>query len=116
MESLEIQLSEFRPFRQNGDRVSPLRGLIRILLERNTIGELAEISPRLLYLRVMPQENGAELFYWGPSSDDEDNATAKSATRRRLVKEGKYVPTCYYLVWLRQDILKWAKARREVLG
>ena len=78
--------------------------------------KLAEISPRLLYLRVMPQENGAELFYWGSSSDDEDNATAKSATRRRLVKEGKYVPTCYYLVWLRQDILKWAKARREVLG
>ena len=78
--------------------------------------ELAEISPRLLYLRVMPQENGAELFYWGSSSDDEDNATAKSATRRRLVKEGKYVPTCYYLMWLRQDILKWAKARREALG
>lgn len=78
--------------------------------------ELAEISPRLLYLRVMPQENGAELFYWGSSSDDEDNATAKSATRRRLVEEGKYVPTCYYLMWLRQDILQWAKARRQALG
>lgn len=78
--------------------------------------KLAEISPRLLYLSVMPQENGAELFYWGSSSDDEDNATAKSATRRRLVKEGKYVPTCYYLIWLRQDILRWAKARREALG
>jgi hypothetical protein len=78
--------------------------------------KLAEISPRLLYLRVMPQENGAEVFYWGSSSDDEDNATAKSATRRRLVKEGNYVPTCYYLVWLRRDILEWAKERREVFG
>jgi hypothetical protein len=78
--------------------------------------ELAQISPRLIYLRVMPQEHGAALFYWGASSDDEDNATATSANRRRLVKEGKYVPTSYYLLWLRQDILTWAEARREARG
>jgi predicted nucleic acid-binding protein len=26
------------------------------------------------------------------------------------------LPTCYYLVWLRRDILRWAKERREVFG
>ena len=68
---------------------------------------LEEVSPRLAYLRKRPQENGAWVFRVG--EDIDGGALAKSATRRKLYEEGKYVPTGYLVVWSRKKIISWAK-------
>jgi len=71
--------------------------------------DLYKVSPRLEYLSKLPKENRAILFNQGTSQSDINNALAKSKTRRRLYKEGKYKPTGYLYIWLRSDLLNWAK-------
>ena len=71
---------------------------------------LEEVSPRLAYLRKRPQEIGAWVFRIG--EDIEGGALSKSATRRKLYEEGKYIPTAYLVVWPRKDLIAWAKRRR----
>ena len=71
---------------------------------------LADISPRLAYLRRVPTENGAWLFRVG--EDIEGGALAKSATRRKLHEDGKYIPTAYLVVWPRRKIIAWAKRHK----
>lgn len=70
---------------------------------------LEKISPHLSYLREIPQKNGAKIFYSGPDHGALSNALAKSKTRRRLYEEGKYLPVSYYMVWPRNDLIKWAR-------
>ena len=70
---------------------------------------LEEVSPRLAYLRKVPQENGAWVFRVG--EDIEGGALSKSATRRKLYEDGKYIPTAYLVVWPRKEIIAWAKRR-----
>lgn len=70
--------------------------------------EIENISPRLAYLRQIPEENGAKVFRIGNSQYDIKNALAKSPTRRKLYKEGKYIPTCYLKIWPRKELIKWA--------
>ena len=36
------------------------------------------------------------------------NATAKSSTRKRLYEEGKYKPTGYMVIWLREELINWS--------
>ncbi len=70
--------------------------------------QLEQISPRLTYLRRRLAENGAWLFYVGRSEDPARNALAKSASRKKLFEEGKYVPKDYLHAWPRKAVLKWA--------
>lgn len=70
---------------------------------------LEKISPGLLYLRKVPEQGGARLFKVGSSYSDIENATYKSERRRRLYEEGKYTPTNYVFVWLRDDLIRWAE-------
>lgn len=77
---------------------------------------LANISPHLLYLREGAEENGARFFRIGTTATDIKSATAKSATRRRLYHEGKYLPTSYLLIWPKREILLWADRRSDPQG
>lgn len=75
---------------------------------------LAEISPRLAYLRRGPVEAGAVMVRHGTTQFDIDSATATSPSRRALYQEGKYMPTCWSIVWPRAAMLAWRdQYRRE---
>ena len=69
--------------------------------------EIVNISPRLTYLRKMPQDNGAVVLF--NQIEDGGGAIAKSATRRRLYEEGMYQPKSYFVVWPRRRLLRWAE-------
>ena len=69
---------------------------------------LEEISPRLAYIRNRREEGGAWNFRYGTRADVVSGALSKSATRRRFHQDGTYVPTSYYLVWARGNLLAWA--------
>jgi hypothetical protein len=68
------------------------------------------VSPRLTYLRKMPQDNGAYAFYSNLASTS--GALSKSKTRQKLYEEKKYIPKSYALIWPRKPLLKWAVSVR----
>jgi hypothetical protein len=76
--------------------------------------KLSEISPRLAYLLNMVRENGGELFYLGPNDHSTRDALFRSPTRRRLYKEGKYLPKSHMLVWPRTKLIRWADRTANV--
>jgi hypothetical protein len=70
--------------------------------------KLDDISPNLGYLRQIPLQNGAKMFSGGSKKSDIDNSLAMSPLRRKLYKQGKYLPTGYAYIWPRKDFLEWA--------
>ncbi len=72
---------------------------------------LAMISPRLTYLADTPIAGGAFRIRLGHSEADTGHATATSPTRRKLVAEGRYLPTRWLLIWPREALLTWAASR-----
>jgi hypothetical protein len=76
--------------------------------------ELELISPRLAYLRRGPLAGGATFIRGHTTEFDVRNATAKSRTRRQLYRAGEYTPVGYKMVWLRDDILRWAEGAAQV--
>lgn len=79
---------------------------------------LTQVSPHLAYIRETQVRNGAFLIKIGPGEEHTRRAIMKSNTRRKLVQEGKYLPTCYALLWPRKALLAWAKEvkRHPCLG
>ena len=75
-----------------------------------------KISPRLSYLRKLPLSNGAKIFRNGSNDLDVKNATAKSATRKNLYLKGEYNPTSYVMIWMRDDMIKWANANKHLFS
>jgi hypothetical protein len=75
--------------------------------------QLKTISPRLRYLREVPEHNGAAFFFLGHDREGDSGALAKSATRRGLFEQGRYVPAIFMRVWLRRDILAWSRRNRS---
>ena len=75
--------------------------------------KLEDISPRLGYLRKIPLQNGAKLFAAGSTKKDIEYALAVSRTRRRLYKEGKYIPTTYAYIWPRKEFLFFGTKRQS---
>jgi hypothetical protein len=73
--------------------------------------QLESVSPRLTYVRLRPVERGASIVWSGTSDFDIRSATLKSANRRRLYAEGKYIPVSYTLLWPREKILAWANSQ-----
>jgi hypothetical protein len=69
---------------------------------------LGHISPELAYLREIPIRHGAKLFRIGTDPSLDKTAIALSALRKRLYREGKYLPTWYAYIWPRIDLLEWA--------
>lgn len=72
---------------------------------------LDSISPRLSYLRAIPINGGAELFFMQEGGDAKNNSLSTSPTRRQLYEEGKYSPKSYMLVWGKSQQTAWAKSR-----
>lgn len=72
---------------------------------------LEQVSPRLTYLRTVPQSGGASAFFSGV--DLHGGALSKSETRTELYKQGKYMPTAYALIWPRAGLLEWARKMRS---
>lgn len=70
--------------------------------------QIAHVSPRLAYLRSIPVEHGALSLRLRRDATSVELATAKSATRRRLVAEGRYRPNSYLLAWHRDDLIRWS--------
>lgn len=68
------------------------------------------ISPRLTYLRKMPQDNGAYVFYSSVAINS--GALAKSKTRQKLFEQRKYLPKSYAVIWPRRPLLAWAAVVR----
>lgn len=77
--------------------------------------EVARISPRLAFLQTLPLSAGAFLIPNAPGEIHTTRATLTSPTRRRLYEEGKYLPTCYTMVWPRRPFLAWAE-RQQLPG
>ena len=70
---------------------------------------LATVSPRLGYLRDVPLNGGAKLFFVEKGGAALANSLSTSPTRRKLYEEGKYVPTTYMMAWGRKAQSAWAR-------
>lgn len=68
--------------------------------------KLADVSPRLAYLHDIPKAGGARFLRMGPDQDSAQLATAKSPTRRAAYETGSYLPSRYWLIWSRADLLE----------
>lgn len=73
--------------------------------------QIQYVSPHLGYLYLRPYENGATFFKQESSESDIINATSTSRSRRKKMEAGEYTPTGYAMIWLRQDLLRWAEAQ-----
>lgn len=70
---------------------------------------VATISPRLAYLREVPERGGAFALFTSFDEGARGNALARSATRRQLYEAGRYRPASWTLVWPRARHLAWAR-------
>jgi hypothetical protein len=73
---------------------------------------LEYISPRLTYLRSVPQDNGAYVFY--SNIDINGGALSKSDTRKQAYENGEYLPKSYSVIWPRRRLLDWAASVRAM--
>ena len=68
---------------------------------------LPGISPKLGWVRKIPEQNGAWFFRVG--EDIGGGALTRSATRRKLYDEGRYTPVAYMNIWPRKSMIAWSK-------
>lgn len=66
---------------------------------------MATVSPNLLFASDLQVGKGAFRLRVGPNEAAHMNATATSASRRKLVAEGKYLPADYSIIWARRSLL-----------
>lgn len=69
---------------------------------------VAEVSPALGYIRQTQVSHGGFLVRIGTEPHHIQDAIYRSALRKRLYEEGKYLPTCYMMAWPRRAIINWA--------
>ncbi len=67
---------------------------------------LKKISPRLAYLREVPEQCGACILFAGADKEGKSGALAKSPTRLKLYESGEYQPRLYTRIWPRIRILQ----------
>jgi hypothetical protein len=77
---------------------------------------LERLSPHLAYIQRLPRAHGAALFRTRPTAAIVEGALAKSRARRAAYEQNEYYPRAYLLVWLREDLLRWAARHRDLLG
>ena len=75
---------------------------------------LSEISPRLAYLREVPCQNGASIFF-SSVEDHTSSALSTSASRVEKFKNGEYVPRAFVLVWPRDAMIKFSEKHKDLL-
>lgn len=69
---------------------------------------ITSVSPRLAYLRAVPEAGGAYVLFDSYDEGAARNALATSPTRRALHAAGKYRPAAYTIIWPRTRQLAWA--------
>lgn len=74
---------------------------------------LGNISPRLDYLRAVPQAGGAYLLYVESGGNAILNSTSTSPTRKQLYEQGKYMPRNYMIVWGKTRQQAWARSSSD---
>jgi len=75
---------------------------------------LDQISPHLLYLRKIPEENGATILFNCWDYDGKSGALDKSESRRRLFENKDYRPAVYTRVWPRKKLIFFKNKRLGV--
>jgi hypothetical protein len=70
---------------------------------------VSENSPGLAYIRKTQMRHGGFLVRIGTEPHHIQNAIYRSAIRRRLYEEGRYMPTCYMMAWPRRSLISWAE-------
>lgn len=73
--------------------------------------QLETVSPRLAFLRTLPESNGARVFHQGEDDASTRSALANSPQRQDLYRQGRYRPRNYLLIWSRDDLLDWSRAQ-----
>lgn len=76
---------------------------------------LSIISPRLAYLREVPCQNGAAIFFVG-TEDHTSSALSTSASRVEKFKTGEYVPRAFVLAWPRDALITFAQENSHLLS
>lgn len=74
---------------------------------------LDDVSPKLSYLRSVPEKNGAFVVFINEGDDARENALQKSASRRKLYEDGMYTPRHYMLIWPKKCQIKWALRKAQ---
>lgn len=69
--------------------------------------QLKTITPELSYLREIPINNGAKIFYAG--KDNSKNALINSFQRTKLYKEKIYTPQLFFMIWPRKKLIEFAQ-------
>ena len=73
---------------------------------------IAEISPKLAFLRSQPEAGGARFMQLhGPNPHLLTDPFAGSPERKALYEAGKYTPCSYLYYWPRESMLQWAASR-----
>lgn len=72
----------------------------------------ARVTPRLAWLRGMPESGGALIADLGPAPEDSGFLTG-SEERRRLYEEGAYRPRMACVLWPRKAVIDWANRHPE---
>lgn len=68
---------------------------------------LSVISPRLAYLRAVPQSTGAHVLFDSVNDQSTLLAVSTSPTRKALFDNGSYKPASYAMIWGRSAQLAW---------
>ncbi|MDB3935089.1 hypothetical protein N9383_00035 [Granulosicoccus sp.] len=118
--SLHLHALSIRDFDESGCRQMYLR--LGALLEANPLVKgmtsaswfldpaMNSISPHLAHHRQLPETHGALILFLRPEGAN-SGALEKSAKRRQLFSEGRYVPRVHMRIWVKQDILAWCRAQ-----
>lgn len=117
-----IHYPALKEFNEQGWRLFNLRVAEMLEMEQDVKGvfgstwfldpAVGEISPTLSYWRDIPLKYGAFTFRLGSSEKVVKLATKACHKRRKLYREGKYLPTTYALFWPRSKILRWARQQQ----
>lgn len=76
---------------------------------------IATVSPRLAYLRRVPQDGGAYVLFDSYDEGAARNALATSPNRRALHAAGKYRPAAYTIIWPRARQIAWAASYQDAV-
>lgn len=67
---------------------------------------LTRVSPHLVYLREVPEQCGADIFFAGTDTEGKSGALATSASRRLMYASGSYQPRLFTRIWPRNQLLR----------
>ncbi|MEQ8802214.1 MAG: hypothetical protein RLP45_09265 [Haliea sp.] len=67
---------------------------------------LKQVSPRLVYLREVPEQCGAYILFAGMDKEGKSGALDTSPTRRCLYESGDYQPRIFTRIWPKSNILQ----------